>query len=729
MAAFRIRRIQLHDVRRHHSLDASFAPGLTIVKGPNEAGKSTLAEAIELALTPAGRQTAGELRTWGAAADAAPSIKIDFSVDPERGQGPPAADPPGIRDGQVSRTWSPSGVTTTLTLDGTTLNEPAAIDARLVQLTGLPSAAFFRGTAFVQHAELTGISSDSTIRERLAASITAADRRSATARATLAAALADLKDRGENNPGRVGVAEAAVGRSATLVETADVALARLAADRATAVEAEATQVAAVTHLADSKRLLEQARQAEKLTAERDAATDRAHRYAEAITIARDLATLATTHPSSEPLPILRQTVGRLTTLDGRISELKRLLEGEVQVEFEAVAPEPTWRLPTILGLLGLLLGIALGVAGVLVKGLTVLLGVGIGLALIGLGLVVFARRRRSSAIGVDRSKQLADVQIDRRLRGRSQLENELKEAESDFSQQLGGISQPDLATAQSELAQEEAHVARIDELTGRLESLVGRDAVETFPTSRDSALAAAANRSADLAKLPEEARAEGASARFETEIGAAEAGLETARQTAATARAAVEANPVDSEQAAGEAERLALWQAQLARLQRRVRIHEAALRGIERAEAATTALTTRYVERRINATIGQMTDGRYRRVAIDDGTLAIRVFSADRNDWVPIEAVSDGTAEQVLLAARIGLLGFVTGGQLPPLVLDDPFAGYDDVRAGRSFELLRQLAAGQQIVYLTASGRYDKAGDTVVALAGPTALDGAGGPP
>ncbi len=34
---------------------------------------------------------------------------------------------------------------------------------------------------------------------------------------------------------------------------------------------------------------------------------------------------------------------------------------------------------------------------------------------------------------------------------------------------------------------------------------------------------------------------------------------------------------------------------------------------------------------------GQMTGGRYQRVAIDDGTLAVRVFSADRGDWVAVE--------------------------------------------------------------------------------------------
>ena len=728
MAAFRISRIQLHDFRRHRSLDLPLAPGLTVVRGPNEAGKSTLAEAIELGLTPPVGRSADDLRSWGSPADRAPTVTIDFSVDPEEASADGHAPVAGIRTGQVSRVFGPGRVSSSLTVDGATITDPAAIDARLVELTGLPSAAFFRGTAFVHHGELTGISSDSTVRERLAASITAADRRTAEAKASLAATLADLHNRGEHSLGRLGVAEAAVGRSATLVESADGSIAKLAADRAAALQAEAAQAAATTHLADRRDLLEQARRAEKLAAERDAATERANRYSEAITIARDLATLATTHPSNEPLPILRQTVGRLNHLDGRIVELKRLLEGEVQVEYEATAPEPTSRLPTILGGLAILVGVGLAVAGVLLSGLTVLLGVGIGVALIGAGLVVFARRRRSATTGVDREKQLADVQIDRRLRGRSQLENELKECQSDFDQQLHGISQPDLAATRAELAQEEAHVARISELTAKLEGLVGRDAVETFPTSRDSALAAAANRTSDLSRLAEEARADGSRPRLEAEVTDAEAGLEAARQAAAAARAAVEANPVDAEKAAGEAERLAVWQAQLARLQRRARVHEAALHGIERAEAATTALTTRYVERRINTAIGRMTDGRYRRVAIDDRTFAIRVFAADRNDWVPIEALSDGTAEQLLIAARIGLVGFVTGGQLPPLLLDDPFATYDDGRAARSFDLLRELAAGQQILYLTASNRFDSGGHAVVELTAPTAVDPAGGP-
>ena len=47
----RITRLQLRNVRRHADLDLELAPGLTVVRGPNESGKSTIQRAIELALT------------------------------------------------------------------------------------------------------------------------------------------------------------------------------------------------------------------------------------------------------------------------------------------------------------------------------------------------------------------------------------------------------------------------------------------------------------------------------------------------------------------------------------------------------------------------------------------------------------------------------------------------------------------------------------------------------
>jgi uncharacterized protein YhaN len=65
----------------------------------------------------------------------------------------------------------------------------------------------------------------------------------------------------------------------------------------------------------------------------------------------------------------------------------------------------------------------------------------------------------------------------------------------------------------------------------------------------------------------------------------------------------------------------------------------------------------------------------------------------------------------------------VTGDRRPPLILDDPFVTLDDERAPRALELLREVAADFQVIYLTTSDRYDALADKVVVLAGPTATD------
>jgi uncharacterized protein YhaN len=117
------------------------------------------------------------------------------------------------------------------------------------------------------------------------------------------------------------------------------------------------------------------------------------------------------------------------------------------------------------------------------------------------------------------------------------------------------------------------------------------------------------------------------------------------------------------------------------------------------------------------------TDGRYRRVRVDDRTLDIEVHAPERGDWVPVRALSQGTLDLVFLIARLGLVRLVTGDRRPPLVFDDPFVTLDDARAARALSLLKSLASDFQVIYLTTSDRYDAAADAVVELLGPTAVD------
>jgi uncharacterized protein YhaN len=211
--------------------------------------------------------------------------------------------------------------------------------------------------------------------------------------------------------------------------------------------------------------------------------------------------------------------------------------------------------------------------------------------------------------------------------------------------------------------------------------------------------------------------------RLEVEVRQAETQLDVARDAEARARARVEANAVDAEDVAGRVEQLATWQEQLAVLQRRHRVLASTLAAIEAAERATMRRATRYLERTMGGDIDRVTGGRYRRVRVDDTTLGIEVFAPERADWVDVGALSQGTLDLVYLAARLGLVRLVTGDRRPPLVFDDPFVTLDDDRAARAVDLLRQIAADFQVIYLTTSDRYDRAADAVRVLEGPTARD------
>jgi uncharacterized protein YhaN len=118
-----------------------------------------------------------------------------------------------------------------------------------------------------------------------------------------------------------------------------------------------------------------------------------------------------------------------------------------------------------------------------------------------------------------------------------------------------------------------------------------------------------------------------------------------------------------------------------------------------------------------------VTGGRYRRVAVDDKTLDMRLFAPEKGDWVDVRALSQGTLDLVFLAARLGLVRLVTGDRRPPLIFDDPFVTLDDARATRALDLLREIARDFQVIYLTTSDRYHAAADSVVALVGPTEVD------
>ena len=61
---------------------------------------------------------------------------------------------------------------------------------------------------------------------------------------------------------------------------------------------------------------------------------------------------------------------------------------------------------------------------------------------------------------------------------------------------------------------------------------------------------------------------------------------------------------------------------------------------------------------------------------------------------------SAGTADSIMLCMRLALVDALFTKEKPFLILDDPFVNLDDWHTARGLELLRQVAASRQIIYL-----------------------------
>jgi DNA repair exonuclease SbcCD ATPase subunit len=730
----RITRLQLRNVRRHADLDLALAPGLTVVRGPNESGKSTIQRAIELALTRRVTSGSGDLdgmRSWNSSDEDRPWVRLEFEQE----------DLDGTRAGTLEKAFRGARGTVKLELDTETITDPARADEVLADLTGIPSEPFFRSTASVRHHELDGLARDeAALRDRLQASISGADRGTSRARRKLEKALYDLNTKGDKNPGRIKAAEANLATATAAQRNGEAALTELEKDRDALAQAREERAVAEAELTEQRSLLEKARLAERLIGERDQARERFERYSTAVDVSKQIDVLESSHPSSNGLPALREALSKVRAADLRIHEIRAALAGEVEVSFVVNEPTPrSWRPTAIAAMVVIVLAVGV-VAGDFLSLLprelrTLSIGAGgstitvpgapvlaVLLVLFGIGLALVGRRQRIRATEMGKTKDLRSQEIERRLRGRSMLEQELQMEEVTLTNLLSVLEQPDLAAVEALVTAEETHMSSIMRLRAQLEGLVGREPTETLPDLRDKAALDVEQKTGALEQLGPIAKEPRARERLEVAVADAERGVELARDAESQARARVEQNAVDAEEVAGHAERAAMWAEQLAALQRRARVYGATLGALDTAERATIRTATRYLEKRMVVDLERVTAGRYRRVKVDDETLGLRVYAPERGDWVDVTTLSQGTLDTVYLAARISLVRLVTGDRRPPLVLDDPFVTLDDARATRALDLLHDISADFQVIYLTTSDRYDSIADKVCQLEPATAL-------
>ncbi len=106
----------------------------------------------------------------------------------------------------------------------------------------------------------------------------------------------------------------------------------------------------------------------------------------------------------------------------------------------------------------------------------------------------------------------------------------------------------------------------------------------------------------------------------------------------------------------------------------------------------------------VSKTLPLFTDNRYERLQIDDD-LTVQIFSNNKYDFMELDEISSGTQRQIMLAVRLALSQEMVTRKVHSrqfMILDEPFAFFDEQRTKESLKVLPQLSQDLPQVWIIA---------------------------
>jgi uncharacterized protein YhaN len=704
-----VTQLRLRRFKKFNDWTMSLAPGLNIIRGGNETGKTTLMEAIFEGLFGdlARDQMAARWRSWGE--QRLGEITMELDVGDAR---------------YLLRKDLEAGTILLQSVDGRErIESPRDVQRRLQEWTGLETEAAFRATAFVGQADLGRVTGD---RRWLGAHLTRVS--SGAGAEGVQQSLQWLAEQ------RARLTSTAVGIKGLQNRLAELH-GQLGSLRQRQERAQRHRI----QLRETVRRLEDVEAAiaekQELARAARAAADLRHRQQ---TLQEEETAIRERLARAEGLE------ARLAQLDGELSEFSSQQEALIADLFQArrqylqlesgarSAAEEAARaeralehLGTVhhraqrLGNLGWILAGA-GAVGIVGGGLLVsLLSVWVGWVLLvasAVATVVGARYRgRIAEAGLDyRSQEQRVLELRRRTEA---LQVALSEAAEKVAGRLRAVGTDSLEEAERRFSAYMELLREREEVRASLRHVGGADpgALEARLAEITAELAGVR---ASLEALPKPAQAlpPGGVEAIEQQTRALATELQELREH----RARLE-EMLDELRERGDA--TARLEEEIAALQRRVErdrdsleIIDLTARLLEDARARSTYPARELLERRTGEYLSVATGGAYSRVALDEREARPKVWVGAAGSWQEVADLGQATSDQLSFCLRLALLDLMTGDRRVPLFLDEPFAYLDEHRRRAMLTLLTAAARDHQVVLFTAWPHYDLHADKVVTL-------------
>jgi uncharacterized protein YhaN len=153
---------------------------------------------------------------------------------------------------------------------------------------------------------------------------------------------------------------------------------------------------------------------------------------------------------------------------------------------------------------------------------------------------------------------------------------------------------------------------------------------------------------------------------------------------------------------------------EVAKLEALDRAFELATETVKRLTHEAHQAFARRLEQYTADSLHNITGGRYGEIRIDPATFVVKARVPETGAIEDLALLSAGTRDQVYLIIRLAMARmFAEGLELPPLLLDDPFAYWDETRIERCIPILAENAFDAQTILFTSSADLAAAAERV----------------
>jgi DNA repair exonuclease SbcCD ATPase subunit len=704
-----LRKVKLENFKRFKELEREFAPGINVVKGPlNEIGKSTLLDGILAALFENPKSTKKELErytTWGS--NRRCNMVIEFEV-----QGGKYI---------LEKDFDMKSMRLAAEDTGEEWYTPKEVAEKIRELLGTNSPTLFLTTSCIRQNDVTDIlSGRKEIGESLEAIVTGGTEETVASQVVdnLAKQISVLTkglERLSKSPGPIARLNQQVDSLQKGLAQVKEEVARVEHQKVTLVEASHELDQMEVKLAEAGALLEKNKRRQQIE-ETIGKLEKEYEKSDALVC--DIGLLKKQIQDAESG--LRAIEGfgdvqKVLEVKNRLLELeanrKNIGDDLPKRRHELETAEEYFKRNKLLAALtsktGLIVGAVVSVAGFL--GMlfnTASLAAGI----IGLVFLVGAMWGRSSL--TQHKTQISDLQ------GRiGRMEKALTEIEE---QERSILSQVNCSSVEEFRQKEKRYAELVEQKNTSQNQLVGKLGVQTLEQIDQERRKATRMLAEEREKLTDDLKSTKLSPEeyVKLEKKVEDLGDEKKQLEFRKMECEVGINNAkfDPEDQAQMEERLDSLANALRREERRVRVYQLAEDFMSRARAETLVSANDILQAQIQKNFEIFTNGKYKKVIVGEGSMDSHIYSEEKGDWVRPDELSGGVIDEFYLACRLALVCLIYGETQPPLILDDPFANFDEPRLARTLEFLKHLSHEHQIIIFTLRDAYDSIADKVIEL-------------